>query len=107
MQPTIEAALAQHSRNILRCSQQRPCFFKVTAEIQRGDDRSRQHFRIVHRALGVFPMSQRAQDIGAHAVNRYNLFVHGSLLFELLAGTVNSSGESMDSQLPKVATWVN
>src|SRR5438128_231400 len=79
MQPPVEAALAQHVGNVLWRSQQRPCFFKVTAEIQRGHDSRRQHFRIAHRALRVFAMSQRLQYVGTNAVNRYNLFVHGSL----------------------------
>src|SRR6266508_1229712 len=76
MQPPTKLALAHHVRNVALFLQQflRPLIFP--AKEQRCHDRRCHHLGIAHLALPVFPMMQSDQQIGAQAVDEYNLEVH-------------------------------
>ena len=76
MQSSTKLALAQHGANVALFLQHLPCSLMLAAEEQRRHYRCRHHFGITHLALGVFLMMQGNQQIGAQAVNEYNLDVH-------------------------------
>ncbi len=80
MQAKIEAAFAEHVRNVMAVVQKSTGGAKIAFEVQHGDDGGSHYFCITHLALFVFVMMQGLEHIVTQTINNYNLGIHDRLL---------------------------
>jgi hypothetical protein len=66
----------------------------LAAEEERRHDGRRHHLRIAHATLRVFPVIQRYQQIGAQAIDEYNLHILASSPYTVVASTTTTVSEN-------------
>jgi len=76
MKSTIEAALAQHIRNVMIFNQIAAGPTEITFEVQHRNEGSGHYFGIRHLALCIFVMMQALEQVIAQTKNDYNLGIH-------------------------------
>jgi len=85
MKSTIEAALAQHIRNVMIFIQIAAGPTEITFEVQHRYEGGGHYFGIRHLALRIFVMMQALEQVIAQTKNDYNLCIH-EFSFALVVG---------------------